>query len=774
MEEKNTRQLAAVMFTDIVGYTALMQEDEDAAVIVRTRHRKVFQQQHEIHQGKIIQYYGDGTLSVFKSAIEAAKCAIEIQRLLQEGDPVLVRIGLHMGDIVFNKTEVYGDGVNFASRIESMGVAGAILLSGKLNDELKNHSGISTTSLGLFKLKNIEGLVEVFAITNKGIIVPQPLELKGKQTLNKTIAVLPFVNMSASAENEYFSDGITEEITNALAKIKTLRVTSRISSFFYKNKSIPVKQIGQELNVSAILEGSVRLSGDTIRITAQLIQAEEDFHFWSETWDRKLVNIFEIQDEISLLIADKLREHFGHFEIQDHLVQKQTASIDAYEYFLKAKFHSYKWNPDDKHIAISYFEKALAIDPQHAESYLGLADCYGFLATTGFMPYQEAWTKSAELTAKALSVNDQLPGVYYQLAQISFFTACDYKTAYIQTTKALELKANYVDAQQFLSFLYIIAGEKEKAREHLEIALGIDPKSQETEFYTAYFHYMLEDYATALSLLDKCIEHNPKNIPAQSVKCYCLLKLGRYDEVLHYIETAPPGMVGDGDQLGYLAMAYAIKNDRKLTENYIAKLLEQAEGQEGFRAHSFLFLVHAIIGEKDKAFEWVTQSLESKSSLLLFNFADPLVNAIKDDPRYLVFHKKIYQTDVAIEPGSKKKQLLDAEAIINYTTRLLAYIDEKKPYLDPDLSLRSLAGQIGIHPNQLSWLINESMGKNFNEFINKYRVDAFKSFSTDPKNAHLTLIGLAYDSGFNSKTVFNVSFKKETGITPKEFLKLPK
>lgn len=181
----------------------------------------------------------------------------------------------------------------------------------------------------------------------------------------------------------------------------------------------------------------MRLSGDTIRITAQLIQAVEDFHFWSETWDRKLENIFEIQDEISLLIADKLREHLGHFEIQEHLVQKQTASIHAYEYYLKGKFHGYRWNPDDKQTAISLFEKALAIDPYHAESYLGLADCYGFLATTGYMAYEEAWTKSVELIAKALSINDQLPGVYYQLAQISFFTACNYKTAFAQTKKSI-------------------------------------------------------------------------------------------------------------------------------------------------------------------------------------------------------------------------------------------------------------------------------------------------------------------------------------------------
>lgn len=772
MKEKKVRQLVAIMFTDIVGYTALMQEDEEAAANVRARHREVFQQQHTVHQGEIIQYYGDGTLSVFKSAIEAATCAIGIQRLLRVGEPVPLRIGLHLGDIVFNNTEVYGDGVNFASRIESMAVAGSILLSGKINDELKNHTAISTASLGHFELKNITESVEVFAITNEGIKIPQPSEIEGKRTTaNKTIAVLPFVNMSTSAENEYFSDGITEEIINALSKIKSLKVTSRTSTFFFKNKNVPIKQIARELNVSAILEGSVRLSGDTVRIAAQLIQTEDDFHFWSETWDRKLDNIFEIQDEISLLIADKLRENFGHFEIQEHLVEKQTNNIAAYEYYLKGIFHFRKWNPADVRTAISFYEKALALDVNHTESILGLADCYSFLATTGFIPAAEGWSKSSQLTDRALTLNDQLPSVYYQLANLAFFTRCDYRESCKQTARALELKPNYVEALQFMSFLLIVAGEKEKSREHLEMALAIDPFSQETLFYNAYIHYMLEDFPNALEKMDGCLAHNQKNLPAHVLKCYCLLMMERWDEVITYFDTMPAEIVVMGDKLGLTALACAGKKDFENTERYLAQLLELAKRPEGFSAHSYLFLTYAATGENDKAFEWIEQSIENKSSLLLFNFADPLVNSLKHDKRYLGFHKIIYQKDLVYEIENKKKNLLDAEAVASYSARLFKHIHEEKPYLNPDLSLRSLADQINIHPNQLSWLLNESMGKNFNEFINHYRVEEFKKICGDPAKAHITLIGLAYESGFNSKTVFNTYFKKETGVTPKQFLK---
>ncbi|MDW7691758.1 helix-turn-helix domain-containing protein [Flammeovirgaceae bacterium SG7u.111] len=771
MEGKKTRQLAAVMFTDIVGYTALMQGDEARAIRMREKHREVFQEQHGLHNGNIIQYYGDGTLSIFKSALEAVKCAIAVQKLLQEGEVIPLRIGLHMGDIVFNETEVFGDGVNLAARVESMGIAGGILLSGKLNDELKNQTDISTVSLGSFNLKNVEQPIEIFAVSSEGMAVPQPTELKGKQEPGKTIAVLPFVNMSTSEENEYFSDGITEEIINALAKINSLKVTSRTSSFFFKNKNIPITEIAAELGVAVVLEGSVRRAGDMVRITAQLIQAADDFHFWSETWDRKLENIFEVQDEISLLIADKLREHFGHFEIEDHLVEKQTDSIAAYDDFLKGKYHYNKWNPEDAKTAMGFYEKALELDPSHAESLAGLADCYGFLATTGFLPYVEAWEKAATLAKKALGINEQSPDAYYQLANYAFFISCDYKESLELAMKAAKLQPNYIEAQHFLLFLYIIAGKKELGRKQLELVMSIDPLSPETLFYNGYYHYIAEEYATSLEYFDKCLAQNPRNIPAHSVKCYCLLKLNRPNDVLGYFEKLPPEIVVEGDKLGSTALAYAVMGDKENTERYLSILEEEAKTPEGFRAHSFLFMMYALTGAHEKAFEWIEQSIENNSSFLLFHFADPLVDSLKSDLRHDKYQQLIFPKELFESTSKKKKALLDEETTELFTKRLLAHLVEEKPYLDPFLTLRTLAEQIDIHPNQLSWLLNENMGKNFNEFINSYRVEEFKKLSQDPKKSHITLMGLAYESGFNSKTVFNTYFKKETGLTPKQFLK---
>lgn len=587
-----------------------------------------------------------------------------------------------------------------------------------------------------------------------------------------TIAVLPFVNMSSDAENEYFSDGITEEIRSALAKIENLKVTSRTSSFFFKGKSVSINEVAEKLGVSVILEGSVRTAGSTVRITAQLIQAEDDFHFWSETWDRKLENIFEIQDEISLLIAEKLREQYGHFEIGEHLVDKQTDSLDAYEYSLKAKFLLNKWNPDDVKEAIELWNKALAIDPNHIPSLTGIADAYGFLGVTQNMPFEEAWTKTAEYTNKALALDPNNAPAHYQLANISFFVQADFQESFKHAKKSVELKPNYPEALQFMAFLHLISGDKKQAWKHLELALEIDPLNQETIFFKAYYHHHSGEFEMALEILDQCIEKNPQNLPALITKCYSLLNINRQDEALAILDQAPEGFVPPGDALGIPCLAHIISKDKTQSDQYFEELLEQAQNPMAFQQHSYLMQAYALKEEYDNAFDWLDKAIAMKSSILFLSFAGPLASNLRKDPRYKVFQAKLYgQLPAKAEEQKVKSALLDDKTATNYSTTLLTYMVEEQPYLSPDLSLRSLAERIQIHPNQLSWLLNDKIGKNFNQFINHYRVEHFKELAVDESNSHISLIGLAYESGFNSKTVFNTYFKKEVEMTPKEWLK---
>lgn len=589
---------------------------------------------------------------------------------------------------------------------------------------------------------------------------------------SNTIAVLPFINRSSDPENGYFCDGVTEEIINGLAAIEALKVTSRTSSFFFKGKEVPVKEIATQLDVAYILEGSIRLAGNKVRITAQLIEAEEDFQSWSETWDRQLDDIFQIQAEISLLIADKLREQLGHFEIGDNLVPVQTQQLDAYQYSLKAKFHFNKWNFADVGESITLYEKALAMDPKHTESLVGLADAYSFMATTEFIPPAEAWQKSREYTQRAYDLNPKHAGVHYQKAQLAFFLESDYPKAVAHTARAIELKPNYPEAQQFMALWHMIAGRWEEAKPHLQKALSIDPLSKETLFFKALYHYRSQDYEEALRLLEACFIDNPNNIPAYVVKGYCLLKLGLLDEALNYLAQIPEERIVPGDRLGITCLAYILKGDLEQAEVYLAQIEEQARAPMAFQAHVYLFLAYVNLEAFDQAFAWLEKTVNLKSPILLLNYMDPLVEKIMDHERYDYFKTQFFGDGKAPDRQEHQKAALLDEATAKRLHRaLLEYIEAEQPFLDPTLSLRSLARRIKIHPNQLSWLINTTIGQNFNTFINQYRVEYFKELAVDPANAHISLMGLAFESGFNSKTAFNTFFKKTVGLTPKAYVK---
>ena len=578
--------------------------------------------------------------------------------------------------------------------------------------------------------------------------------------------------MSATGDNEFFCDGITEEIINALAKIAQLKVTSRTSSFYFKGQNTNLSDIGKKLNVSTILEGSVRLAGDRMRITAQLINVEDDSHFWSETWDRKRENIFEIQDEISLLIADKLREQFGHLDYSDHLAEVPTNNLAAYESLLKGKHTFNKWNPEDAHTAIRYFEEALALDPDLIDAHTGLADAYSFLAVSGFAPREESWNKAIGHIERARSIDPNHAPLNYLLANQAFFTEASFAGAMKYAQKSIASRPTYSEAQQFMSFLYILRGDLKKAREHLLYAKSIDPLNSETKFYEAYFHYRSKDYGLAEKTLHELLQVNAKNLPAWITLAYVLLKKGDLGEVEVLLSGVPSEMIMPDEKLGLTCLTWALKGEHENLEQPLADLETNALADTSFQAHAYLFKVYCVLGRHDEAFQLLEKLFQHRSSILLLSYGDPIAESIQSDTRYPEYHQRIYPLrNDSLKPRKPGTSSLDDETATSFLSRLQEYIEQKSPYLNPALTLRSLAEQIEIHPNQLSWLLNEKVGKNFNEFINQLRVEYFKKLVVDPANSHISLIGLAYESGFNSKTVFNTVFKKNMGMTPKEYQK---
>ncbi len=771
-KNNKNRRLAAIMFTDIVGYTSMMQSDEAAANAVRLRHRAVFEKNHHQHHGEILQYYGDGTLSIFQSAVEAVECAIAIQQALQEGDTVPLRIGLHLGDIVVDGTEIYGDGVNLTSRIEGMGIAGGILLSGKLNDELKNQPHIATQSLGFFELKNIAQPVEVFSVSNEGIKIPALHELKGKQkSPEKSIAVLPFVNRSADPENEYFSDGMTEEIINALSKIENLKVTSRTSSFFFKNKNIPLRQIGKELNESTILEGSIRLSGNKMRITAQLVDVAEDIYFWSQKFDRSLDDIFAVQDEISLLIAEKFREHVGHLEIADHLVEPQDVSVENYQRYLKARYHILKMSQSEIGQGMAILENIIAEQPDFALAYIGMHLGYTLLGALGMMPAMEAFAAAHPHLEKAIELDENLPDVQLHLSYEAFFQHWDFPKAYEHMQRSFDIRPT-VDFYQTMASTLVVEGKHDAAENYIDTAIQIDPFSAINFHLKGFIFYGREKFEEAIAYFDKSLQLKPDAQLSLPEWGQSLILMGRKEEALAFYENLPD-LPGDLLKPGGLALAHAALGNFAEAKKGMAVLEAALQTPQMERAMTQLILCHTVLGNHEQALDLIAEGVKLKLMLIVYMPIDPMLKPLLQYPRFMeLFEPVLGKKTEPQQPKRKyKKSLLEEAEIKKYKRRLEQLMNDEKPYLDPELTLRSLAEMLDLPPNYLSQLLNEGFDKNFSEYINSYRLETFKSKAADPSCQHLTILGLAYESGFNSKTVFNSFFKKTMGKTPRAYWK---
>jgi TolB-like protein/class 3 adenylate cyclase/Tfp pilus assembly protein PilF len=639
--QKDIRQLAAIIFTDMVGYTAMMQQDEQKAKKNRDRHRKVLEKSTEDHHGLILQYYGDGTLSVFGSAIDAVECAVEIQQNLQKEPKVPLRIGIHIGDVVYADDGIYGDAVNIASRIENLSAPGGILISGKVYDEIKNHPELPAKSLGEFELKNVKRPVHVFAIAKEGLLIPTSAELKGKVTTSiKSIAVLPFVNMSTDPENEYFSDGITEELLNALTKVDGLQVTSRTSSFAFKGKNEDIRQIGTQLNVTSVLEGSVRKAGNKVRITAQLINTADGYHVWSDVYDRNLDDIFEVQDEISRKITHTLREKLTRSEAKEKIVKSPTKNLDAYNLYLKGRFYYNKWSPPEAKKAIKLFEEAISIEQAFALPYSGLSECYCLLGSMGQLPSDIAFPKAKEMAIKALELDNNLADSHAVLAWIMFFYELDWKSTEESYKTAILLNPDSAVSHQGYAVYLLVKEKYEDALKEIELAMKLDPLSLSINFSFSYILYCSGRIKDSLNQYDKTLEIDPTFRSAIESKGYVYAKLGEYDksleifkQVYEQLDDPLKGVTG----LGY---AYAKAGNIQEAEKYLDKLKKREQKEKDINLLVDYAIIYSALRDYDKVFYYLEKAIEARVGILNI-FADPGWKELRSDPRYEKLKNKI-------------------------------------------------------------------------------------------------------------------------------------
>lgn len=644
------RKLAAIMFTDIVGYTALMQKDEALALELRSVHRQVFEQQHSQHHGNILQYYGDGTLSVFDSGIEAVNCALAIQQKLWNASPqVPLRIGLHTGDIVYSQTEVYGDGVNIASRIENLAIAGSILLSGKLNQELINQTGTKTHLLGIFRFKNVHQPLEIFAVSHPDIVVPRASQLK--TTSNKdsrSIAVLPFMNMSADQENEYFSDGMTEEIINALTRIKGLKVTSRTSSFYFKNRNIPVPQIGQELKVAIIMEGSIRLSGKRMRITVQLIDVVDDCHFWSETFDRSVEDVFAVQDEISLIIAERLREQLGHFDIEEHLVEDPKVPYEMYLEYLKSRYYLLKMSKQGIEKGLSILEEIVARHPDYAMAHLGINMGYTLMGTMGYMPASEAFLQGKPHLDKAIYLDQNLPECQLHLAWSAFLQEFNLEKTYHHLQKVIAVRP-MVDYYQTMASVLVAEKKFDAALNYLETALQLDPFSEISYHLRGFAWYAQEKYEAAISQFAKNLEIKPESRVSVPYWGQALILLNRAEEAFSIFENLPESN-DDLLKTGGITLVNIQLGKKAEVQQGMARIRQHLETEMMERALFFLILCETLLGNHEKALDWLEKGVASRLPMMVYLPIEPMLKPLFGYQRYQQIISQIFTATPAENP----------------------------------------------------------------------------------------------------------------------------
>ncbi len=689
------RKLAAIMFTDMVGYSTLAQRDDKLALELLEEHRQLLREIFPRFNGTEIKTIGDAFLIEFQSALEAAQCAIEIQRTLAKRNHdvpadrhIEVRIGIHLGDVMHRGGDVYGDGVNIASRIERLAGAGGICVSMDVERQIRNALEARCEKLKPTELKNISVAMDLFRIvlpweqpskseirspkseigkrpsaTTKGVGLAAFMLLAvgvvwwfahqsnreaarstsvstshgtAGTTDQKSIAVLPFTNLSADKNDEYLSDGMTEELLNVLTKVKGLRVPGRSSSFAFKgrNEDDIFRKVGEQLHVNAVLEGSVRKAGDKLRITTQLINVADGFHLWSETYDGDMKDILAMQSDVAKRVVQALQVQLGVDEARA-LAKKPTENPEAHRLYLLGRYHFYKFTRAGWTNAINYYEQALHVDPKFTLAYCGLADTYGW-AGGQIMAGKEAWAKEKELALKAVALDPNLADAHVSLG-VALFSALDFIASEKELERALELDPNLALAHDQYGWTYMAHDRFDEAIAEEKKALELDPLNPLLNTDFGFFLSWARRYDEGIVQLRKTLELDANNSLALQTLGWCLLWKGNLVDALPAFQKA-----ATLDDLpwykGSLGYALAVSGDRAKAEQILRDLDELAKKQ--YVSPASRASVYLGLGEKAKALDWIEKAYEDRDPLLWWN-QDQLYDSVRNEPRFQAMLRKI-------------------------------------------------------------------------------------------------------------------------------------
>jgi len=643
-QPKDERKLAALMFTDMVGFTTISQRDETLAMRFLDEQRGIIRPLLAKYGGREIDTIGDAFFVEFASSLGAVRCAVEIQSALKqlnegrpEGKRNLIRIGIHLGDIIHRGTDVAGDAVNVASRIEPLALPGGICITAQVYASVLNKVEYEFVSLGTPALKNVATPIEVFQISGYGQNVPGSIPVKA--TLPKDrFAVLPFTNISHDPADEYFADGITEEIISSVSKTKGLRVIARTSVMRYKGVSKTVADIGRELNVGSILEGSVRKAGNKIRISVQFIETVNEEPHWSQVYDREISDVFAIQSEIARKVAEALREHVLG-EASESPEQRATHSPEAFLNYLRGRQFWNKRTDEDLKKSVEFFEEALDIDPNYARAYSGLADSYAALALLEFMAPKEAYPKAKQAVDKALALDPDLADAHTSLGLIRFQYDWDWPGAEEELRAALEVNSSYAPAHHFFADYLKAMGRFDEAVVEIEKARELDPLSLAINTGVGHVLYLSRQYDKAIEEYKRAVELDPGFMATHVWFGRPYLEKGLFDEAISELETAVRLSGESTLALAMLGHGLASAGREDEAEQILEKLKERSKIQ--YVPSYWIAVIYNGFKDREQTMAWMWKAFEERSSWLVWSNVEPRFDWLRDDPEFVALMQKM-------------------------------------------------------------------------------------------------------------------------------------
>jgi adenylate cyclase len=538
--ERLERRLAAILAADVVGYSRLVGADEEGTLArLKVLRRELIEPKIIEHRGRIVKTTGDGILAEFASVVDALRCAAEVQRGIAERNAISsadgridFRVGIHQGDIVVEDGDIFGDGVNVAARLEALAEPGGICVSARVQEDVAGRLDLFFEDLGDQALKNIARPVKAYrVVTAAGVAltrVGHSLALPDKPS----IAVLPFANMSGDPEQEYFADGMVEEIITALSRIRWLFVIARNSSFTYKGQTIDVKRVGQELGVRYVLEGSVRKAGGRVRITAQLIDAQSGTHLWADRFDGSLEDVFDLQDKVAINVAGVIEPTLRQAEIE-RARRKRPDNLDAYDLYLRALAFAYTSMPEDADKALGFLEQAIKLEPDFAAAHAIIAWCNEQRYLRGGLNEDaKAIALRHARFAMAMGGNDCTVLAIAGLV-IGFLDPRDYATALDAFDRSLALSPSSALALGFSAVTRAWRGESAIAIEQAELALRLspfDPLSNIRHMAIAIAHFVAGHFEEAAAAANRAAQAHPRFSPPYWMRAAALASVGRIEE----------------------------------------------------------------------------------------------------------------------------------------------------------------------------------------------------------------------------------------------------